>query len=70
MKGLHLSAVYGTEGVASFESNGIFLSVRGKRRRLRAGVGDIAGYLGMWRDFVPALLAANSSVINGLRKVV
>jgi predicted dehydrogenase len=57
MKGLHLSAVYGTEGVATFESNGIFLSVRGKRRRLRAGVADIAGYAGMWRDFVPALAA-------------
>lgn len=57
MKGLHLSAVYGTEGVATFESNGIFLSVRGRGRRLRAGVGDIAGYAGMWRDFVPALLA-------------
>ena len=55
MKGLHLSAVYGTEGVATFESNGIFLSVRGKRRRLRASLGDIAGYAGMWRDFVPAL---------------
>ncbi|HET7232965.1 MAG TPA: Gfo/Idh/MocA family oxidoreductase [Longimicrobium sp.] len=55
MKGLHLSAVYGTEGVATFESNGIFLSVRGMRRRMRAGLGDIAGYMGMWRDFVPAL---------------
>ena len=55
MKGLHLSAVYGTEGVATFESNGIFLSVRGKRRRLRASLGDIAGYAGMWRDFIPAL---------------
>jgi predicted dehydrogenase len=55
MKGLHLSAVYGTEGVATFESNGIFLSVRGRRRRMRAGLGDIAGYMGMWRDFVPAL---------------
>jgi predicted dehydrogenase len=55
MKGLHLSAVYGTEGVATFESNGIFLSVRGRRRRMRAGLGDIAGYLGMWRDFIPAL---------------
>ncbi len=55
MKGLHLSAVYGTEGVATFESNGIFLSVRGRRRRLRASLGDIAGYAGMWRDFVPAL---------------
>ena len=57
MKGLHLSAVYGTEGVATFESNGIFLSVRGRKRRLRAGVGDIAGYAAMWRDFVPALIA-------------
>ena len=57
MKGLHLSAVYGTEGVATFESNGIFLSMRGKSRRMRAGVGDIAGYGGMWRDFVPALAA-------------
>jgi predicted dehydrogenase len=57
MKGLHLSAVYGTEGVATFESNGIFLSLRGKSRRVRAGVGDIAGYMGMWRDFVPALAA-------------
>ncbi|HYH83589.1 MAG TPA: Gfo/Idh/MocA family oxidoreductase [Longimicrobium sp.] len=57
MKGLHLSAVYGTEGVATFESNGIFLSLRGKSRRMRAGVGDIAGYMGMWRDFVPALAA-------------
>jgi len=24
---------------------------------MRAGVGDIAGYMGMWRDFVPALAA-------------
>jgi predicted dehydrogenase len=58
MKGLHLSALYGTDGVATFESNGIFLSVRGRRRRLRGpAVGDIAGYAGMWRDFVPALTA-------------
>jgi len=57
MKGLHLSAVYGTEGVASFESNGIFLSVRGRKRGLRAPSLDIAGYAGMWRDFVPALIA-------------
>ena len=57
MKGLHLSAVYGTEGVASFESNGIFLSVRGRKRQLRAPSLDIAGYAGMWRDFVPALVA-------------
>jgi predicted dehydrogenase len=57
MKGLHLSAVYGTEGVATFESNGIFLMVRGRRRSLRSKLGDVAGYAGMWRDFVSALIA-------------
>ena len=57
MKGLHLSAAYGTAGVATFESNGIFLSVRGRRRLLRGpAVGDLAGYAAMWRDFVPALM--------------
>jgi predicted dehydrogenase len=57
LKGVHLSAVYGTEGVASFESNGIFLMVRGRRRSLRTKLADVAGYAGMWRDFVPALVA-------------
>lgn len=57
LKGLHLSAVYGTDGVATFETNGIFVSVRGKKRRLHGPSRDIAGYAGMWRDFVPALAA-------------
>jgi UDP-N-acetylglucosamine 3-dehydrogenase len=57
LKGVHLSAVYGSEGVASFESNGIFLMVRGRRRRLASTLRDVAGYTGMWRDFVPALAA-------------
>jgi len=57
MKGLHLSAVYGTEGVATFESNGIFLMLRGRKRSLRSKLADVAGYAGMWKDFVPALIA-------------
>jgi predicted dehydrogenase len=56
LKGVHLSAVYGSEGVASFESNGIFLMVRGRKRRLTSALRDVAGYAGMWRDFVPALV--------------
>ncbi|HEX6751756.1 MAG TPA: Gfo/Idh/MocA family oxidoreductase [Longimicrobium sp.] len=56
LKGVHLSAVYGTEGVASFESNGIFLMVRGRKRSLRSKLADVAGYAGMWKDFVPALI--------------
>jgi predicted dehydrogenase len=56
LKGLRLSALYGTHGTATWETNGIFLLVRGRRLRLGApNVADIAGYAGMWRDFVPAL---------------
>jgi predicted dehydrogenase len=56
LKGLRLSALYGTEGAATFETNGIFLAVRGRRRRVAMpGVADIPGYAAMWRDFLPAL---------------
>lgn len=56
LKGLHLSAVYGSAGTATFETNGVFVLVRGRRKRLRGPSADIAGYAGMWRDFVPALV--------------
>jgi predicted dehydrogenase len=56
LKGLRLSALYGTEGAATFESNGIFLAVRGRTHRVALpGPGDIPGYATMWRDFIPAL---------------
>jgi predicted dehydrogenase len=56
LKGLRLSALYGTEGTATFETNGVFLAVRGRRRRVALpGPGDIPGYAAMWRDFIPAL---------------
>jgi predicted dehydrogenase len=55
LKGVHLSAAYGSEGTATFETNGVFLMVRGRKRRLVGPSADIAGYAGMWRDFVPAL---------------
>jgi UDP-N-acetylglucosamine 3-dehydrogenase len=55
LKGVHLSAAYGSEGTATFETNGVFLMVRGRRKRLVGPSADIAGYAGMWRDFVPAL---------------
>jgi UDP-N-acetylglucosamine 3-dehydrogenase len=58
LKGLRLSAVYGTEGTATFESNGFFLAVRGKQRRFTLPrLTDLPGYAGMWRDFLPALRA-------------
>jgi UDP-N-acetylglucosamine 3-dehydrogenase len=56
LKGLRLSALYGTEGTATWETNGIFLFVRGRRLRLSLPqVADIAGYAAMWQDFIPAL---------------
>jgi predicted dehydrogenase len=55
LKGVHLSAAYGSEGTATFETNGVFLMVRGRKRRLVGPSADISGYGAMWRDFVPAL---------------
>ncbi|HEX5726130.1 MAG TPA: Gfo/Idh/MocA family oxidoreductase [Longimicrobiaceae bacterium] len=56
LKGLRLSAVYGTEGTVTFESNGFFVAVRGKKKRFALPrLTDLPGYAGMWRDFLPAL---------------
>jgi UDP-N-acetylglucosamine 3-dehydrogenase len=56
LNGLHLSAVYGSEGTVTFESNGVFLRVRGRRKSFSVPLlTDLPGYRGMWRDFVPAL---------------
>ena len=56
LKGVRLSGIYGTEGTAHFESNGLGLLVRGARRGFRVpGVRDFLGYGAMWRDFVAAL---------------
>ncbi|HEX3659675.1 MAG TPA: Gfo/Idh/MocA family oxidoreductase [Pirellulales bacterium] len=55
LKGLRLSAIYGSRRTATFESNGLFLAVPGWPPRLYGASRDIAGYAAMWRDFVPAL---------------
>jgi predicted dehydrogenase len=50
--GLGISKVYGTEGNISFESNGLFALVLGRRKRLRfPGFLDLMGYRGMLRHF-------------------
>jgi len=52
MRGLRLSALYGTEGTATFESNGLVLAVRGVKKRIRVpGVRDLLGYGAMFEDF-------------------
>lgn len=55
-KGLRISRIFGREGSITFESNGIFIFVRGKKKKLIfPGLSDIAGYKGMFRDFFSAL---------------
>ncbi|HET8653935.1 MAG TPA: Gfo/Idh/MocA family oxidoreductase [Longimicrobiaceae bacterium] len=52
LKGLHLSAVYGTAGTATFETNGLGLFVRGRRRGIRMpNPRDLLGYGAMFEDF-------------------
>ena len=53
LAGLGLSKIYGTEGNITFESNGLFALVTGRRTRLRfPGIRDLMGYRAMMRHFV------------------
>jgi predicted dehydrogenase len=53
LAGLGLSKIYGTEGNITFESNGLFALVTGRRTRLRfPGVRDLMGYRAMLRHFL------------------
>lgn len=56
-QGLRLSAIFGREGRIRFESNGLFVLVTGKKPQLilAPGITDIAGYRGMFADFIQAL---------------
>ncbi len=56
LNGLRISRIYGTEGSITFETNGIFIFVRGKKWRfILPGLADIAGYRAMFQDFTTAL---------------
>ena len=56
LRGLRLSRIYGTAGSVAFESNGLFVAVRGRKHRLLVpGLRDLAGSRGMFRDFLTAL---------------
>jgi hypothetical protein len=55
LQGVHLSQIYGRKGVMTFESNGIFVLVNGVSKKIIfPGLSDIAGYKGMFRDFIRA----------------
>jgi UDP-N-acetylglucosamine 3-dehydrogenase len=56
LNGVRLSSIYGTEGAITFESNGLFLGVRGRRKRVSLlKPTDLVGYRGMFRDFLTAI---------------
>ena len=58
LRGFRLSKLFGRGGVITFESNGMFILVRGgglPRFRLLPGFRDIRGYRAMYRDFVSAI---------------
>jgi predicted dehydrogenase len=57
LRGLRVSKLLGRGGIISFESNGLFVVVRGRGlpRIIVPGVRDIRGYRAMYRDFVRSI---------------
>ena len=57
MRGLRWSKLFGRQGIITFESNGLFILVRGRGlpRLLFPGFRDIRGYRAMYRDFVASI---------------
>lgn len=65
INGLRLSRIYGTKGSITFESNGVFIFVRGKRWRfILPGFADIGGSKAMFRDFFEAIKKGSEPVFN------
>lgn len=63
--GLRISRIFGREGSITFESNGIFLFVRGKKKKLVfPGIKNIAGYRPMFEDFLQALRNGEAPQFN------
>ena len=57
LRGLRVSKLLGRDGIISFESNGLFVVVRGRGlpRLIIPGFRDIRGYRAMYRDFVSSI---------------
>ena len=57
LRGVRVSKLFGRDGIITFESNGVFVLVRGRGlpRLLFPGLRDIRGYRAMYRDFLRAI---------------
>jgi predicted dehydrogenase len=62
LRGLRVSKLFGRDGIITFESNGVFVLVRGKGwpRVIVPGVRDIRGYEAMYRDFLASIRAGRA----------
>jgi UDP-N-acetylglucosamine 3-dehydrogenase len=65
LRGLRLSKVTGTRGSITFESNGVFALIRGRRTRLVVpSVRDIGGYRAMLCDFLRVLVRGGEPLMT------
>jgi UDP-N-acetylglucosamine 3-dehydrogenase len=56
LNGLRVSSIHGSEGAITFETNGLFMAVRGRRKRVSLLKPlDLVGYRGMFADFADAI---------------
>jgi len=64
-KGLRLSKIFGREGSITFETNGIFIISRGKKKKITfPGLSHIAGYKLMFKDFFQAIRSGQRPAFN------
>ena len=63
-KGLRLSKIYGRAGTITFESNGLWVLLHGKKTRFYPGLFDLSGYHAMWADFVTAWKAGSEPAMT------
>lgn len=65
LNGLRISRIYGTKGSVTFESNGVFIFVRGRKWKfILPGFADIGGARAMFTDFFLALRKGEEPAFN------
>jgi len=71
LRGLRWSKLFGRRGVITFESNGLFVFVRGGGlpRLIVPGFRDIRGYQAMYRDFVASIRASRQPEMSVERAI-
>ncbi len=68
LRGLRVSRLYGREGSIAFESNGLWVALWGRRKRLYLpDPTDLVGRRGMWRDFVQCLRGGTEAEMSFAR---